>query len=994
MLRSNLVFGLFFLVLQGLIAQQPFSKNYQTKDGLPSNYIYFVFQDTKGYIWTCSDVGVSRFDGQSFVHYNTSHGLPDNEVFTLCEDRAGRIWFSTLNGKSGFFYNGKIFNERNFEFLKRCDLKGITLRLFEQEDGRIAYCGIYKTMLIDVEKQQIEERFTENGVAVVWKNGVNEIAGAGRKFGLITPNGFQGLCAAPILNQSIQALAIGDTILISADHSLYFLDRKTGHSIRILTNPEVGNQYIFIRMIGQQLWAGTRNGAIVYEYPSLKRVKTYLPGRSVSSVMEDREGGLWFSTFEEGLYYVPNPDIVQYSRADGLMHKRINCLSRDPLGQLWIGLDDSEYAIFDGQRIRSKVVFQKNVTNKNTRNFRHLKDGTTLVIGKAGTLVIKENKSKLLVHRATDLNVDATGTYWAGLNGLFEIPIKLAAKKMIPANSPLDIPDSTHLYGVPTSWKFRGYKIEKIEFDAQSQMWVGLHNGLFVIGLDREEHKILPYSIKDMDFDPEREKLWVLSESKGLFAIQQGKVVDSISIRNQFGAVICRDLCRDDAGDLWIGTASGLFRVHENQGALQLTNFWGVLGLGLDKINAVEVLGNQVFLGKDDGLLAVPKRILFHSPPSPPALIKSVQINNKAQTLGPENNLYMAYGQGSLSIEFEGLSYQEPQYIRYRYRLEGLDTLWHETPNEALEFASLRPGKYKFEVFTVNGAGESCKVPAMVQIWVQPPFWMQAWFYVLIGCCLVALVVGYIKWREARLREGYEVERTLMESGREKAELQKKNADLKMLALRLQMNPHFIFNALNTIKGYYGQEKVVEANAFIGKFARLLRLNLDYSDAMIPLDQEIALLRIYLQLSQIRYPDKIRFQIEVEPGIQPMEIMIPSMLLQPFVENAVIHGLAPKKRPGDIRINFQLDGAEIIATVRDTGVGRESAAQLRLRDPHKPLATQITLERLQLQRDRHQTTPALEIHDLVEKGKSAGTEVVLRIPYQTTSQHHDQRHHH
>jgi len=342
----------------------------------------------------------------------------------------------------------------------------------------------------------------------------------------------------------------------------------------------------------------------------------------------------------------------------------------------------------------------------------------------------------------------------------------------------------------------------------------------------------------------------------------------------------------------------------------------------------------------------------------------------------------MEFGEGSLSIEFEGLSYREPQYLRYRYRLEGLDTLWHETPNEALEFATLRPGKYRFEVFSINGAGEASNEAAVVQIEVMPPFWLQPWFYALVASLLISLVVGYIKWRENRLRLGYEVERTLTETRREKAELQQKNADLKMLALRLQMNPHFIFNALNTIKGYYGQEKVVEANAFIGKFARLLRMNLDYSDAMIPLDQEMELLRIYLQLSQIRYPNKITFSLDVSPDIYPMETMIPSMLLPPFVENAVIHGVAPKKGTGHILVDFQLAGTEIVASIWDTGVGRAAASQLKLRDPHKPLATQITLDRLQLLRPTSQDAPALYIRDLMENGQPSGTEVVLHIPFE------------
>jgi ligand-binding sensor domain-containing protein len=147
MLRKTLALNPLFLTLQGLCGQQPFSKNYQTNEGLPSNYIYSVFQDAQGYIWTSPNVGVSRFDGQSFVHYNTAQGMPDNQVFSLCEDHAGRIWFATLNGKPGFFNHGKIYTKQDLDFLKRCDLRGLSIKLFEQEDGRMVYCGVFKSIL-------------------------------------------------------------------------------------------------------------------------------------------------------------------------------------------------------------------------------------------------------------------------------------------------------------------------------------------------------------------------------------------------------------------------------------------------------------------------------------------------------------------------------------------------------------------------------------------------------------------------------------------------------------------------------------------------------------------------------------------------------------------------------------------------------------------------------------------------------------------------------
>jgi ligand-binding sensor domain-containing protein len=200
-----------------VLAQQPFTKNYQTGNGLPSNYLYSVFQDSKGYIWVTTDVGVSRFDGQTFTNFNTSHGLPDNEVFSAIEDRQGRIWFATLNGNSGFYQNGQFYNEHNFPLLRQCQLKGLTLRLFEQDDGRVAYVGAFKTVLIDLDRHQVETRILENGLALAWKEDHNRIGGATKEFGFVEQQGFRPVAKGPLLIQSLNAITIGDTLMISSD---------------------------------------------------------------------------------------------------------------------------------------------------------------------------------------------------------------------------------------------------------------------------------------------------------------------------------------------------------------------------------------------------------------------------------------------------------------------------------------------------------------------------------------------------------------------------------------------------------------------------------------------------------------------------------------------------------------------------------------------------------------------------------------------------------
>jgi ligand-binding sensor domain-containing protein len=977
---AALWFALF--AIAPLIAQQPFFKNYQIKDGLLSNYIYSVFQDSKGYIWVSSDVGISRFDGQTFSNYNTAHGMPDNEVFSMYEARDGRLWFATLRGKPCFYYRDSIFSENNLSFLKRCDVQGMIINIIELEDGRIAYCSTHKVLIIDLLRQKVEERSCGEGIILAWKNQGDNLMGAGRAFGRITKNGIQSEMTPPIILQPARALPVGDSVLISSSNKLYscFPTREL-FQYRELPSPlGKNNEFIYLRRSGSQLWCGTRSGVYLLDYPSMRVNRYFLSGRSVSSVLEDREGGLWFSTFEEGLFYVPAPNIQHFTTQDGLIFNRITCLSQDAQHRLWIGSESSAYSIYDGKKMQSRQIFPENVKNKNIRNIRHFADGTTLVIGKAATLYLHEGVEKYLCHRSLDVNIDQRGDYWAGMTGLYHLDQKILPSVLLSQQTLYRF-GLDSLYSRVKINRLPGIRVERIVFDENNHKWLATPNGLYSFKGKETEKKILPYGIKDLDFDAQTQNLWVLTESKGLFVIRHGQLIDSIAIANKRGGVICWDLCRDQNNEIWIGTAGGLFRVIGKPGKLKLVDYWGVLGLGSEKINAIEVTQDYIYIGKDDGLLQVPREVLASPSPPPVVLLKSLRINNIVQSISAKKAIPLQYSQGPLSIEYEGLSYRESLNIRYRYRLLGLDDKWYETAVEAVEYVNLQPGYYTFEVIALNGSGAASVRSSQLRLRIKPPFWRENWFYVLLTALIILAIVWYVRAREQKLRRKYEIENLLMKSSRENSELQKRISDLRMLALRLQMNPHFIFNALNTIKGYYGQEKVVEANSFIGKFARLLRLNLDYSDSLIPLEQEMDLLRIYVQLSQIRYPDKLKLDMQIAPELNPAEMLIPSMLIQPFVENAVIHGVIPKKGKGIIQVVFSVQNQDLVVRVKDDGVGRAASGQHKLRDMHKPLATQITNDRLKLLGQTEKTP--IQILDLVdEQGHAQGTEVILLIPFQ------------
>ncbi len=195
------------------------------------------------------------------------------------------------------------------------------------------------------------------------------------------------------------------------------------------------------------------------------------------------------------------------------------------------------------------------------------------------------------------------------------------------------------------------------------------------------------------------------------------------------------------------------------------------------------------------------------------------------------------------------------------------------------------------------------------------------------------------------------------------------------------MNPHFIFNALNTIKGYYTSAQPQAGSQFVNKFAKLLRLILEYSNKYIPLDQEVDLLRLYLELSQIRYPDLIDYKIHIDPKLQTQDFSLPSMLLQPFVENAIIHGLVPKGKPGCIDISFQQEGNLLVCAIRDNGIGRDNSKKINKPESHRSLATQITEDRLRILNQGLEVTQPFAIQDLRdEAGTAKGTLVIIKTP--------------
>ena len=214
-------------------------------------------------------------------------------------------------------------------------------------------------------------------------------------------------------------------------------------------------------------------------------------------------------------------------------------------------------------------------------------------------------------------------------------------------------------------------------------------------------------------------------------------------------------------------------------------------------------------------------------------------------------------------------------------------------------------------------------------------------------------------------------------------ELEKRSIETEQRLLRSQMNPHFIFNSLSSVQNYISIDDKIAAMSFLSKFAELIRnILMNSREATIPLQDEIDTLRLYMELEQLRLKNKFDFKIEVDERLDAEAVYIPPMLIQPFVENAIKHGLRNKEDKGTLEISFRKNAQVIYCKVKDDGIGREKARQLQEAD-HRSLALQIIRERLDVLKNVYNAELELSIEDLrTEQGNPAGTQVKISLPFE------------
>jgi ligand-binding sensor domain-containing protein/two-component sensor histidine kinase len=569
------------------------------------------------------------------------------------------------------------------------------------------------------------------------------------------------------------------------------------------------------------------------------------------------------------------------------------------------------------------------------------------------------------------LAMDPQGALYLGTN-------KGLAKFDIKTNEVTD-------YSILKSKYLSSHLVKFLFEDSHKKVWVGTTNQ----GLNRLNPKTgdithYPDNPKDSSSFWGKEAICMIEDSQGNLWVGGNGLNKYLPASDEFKHFTkdngladneIKGILEDEEGSLWISTANGLSKF--NPETQTFINYYEKDGLQENEFSEAcfKLQDGRLVFGGKNGLNIIDPKKIYQNKNKPSVVLSGFKIFDKPadSLLSQAESIRLKYNQNYFSFDFAALDFSNPEKNVYAYKLENFHEDWvfnHEGDHTA-RYTNVDPGKYIFRVKAANSDGYWNEEGISIPLIIKPPFWKTPWFYGILISLLVILIFIYIKYRERKMRE------------------QNKLLILEQKLLRSQMNPHFIFNSLSSIQSFIFENNPVEAGSYLSRFAELIRSILYNSrEDYITLENEIKTLKNYFELQQLRYNHKFDFDIDIDPEIFPEDISIPPMIAQPFIENAVEHGIKYIEEKGLITVSFTLMNDSLLLTVEDNGIGIKAAKNIngKKASEHKSLATIITHERIEiLNKGRRKKLYSMQVQDTTDAtGKVNGTRVKLIIPFLQT----------
>ncbi|MEM6766515.1 MAG: histidine kinase, partial [Bacteroidota bacterium] len=485
----------------------------------------------------------------------------------------------------------------------------------------------------------------------------------------------------------------------------------------------------------------------------------------------------------------------------------------------------------------------------------------------------------------------------------------------------------------------------------------------------------IPFSplVYAMAESPDSSKIWIAS-AQGLYWINT--LTDKFSIHKDtiFSSrfLAANGLVFDDDNKMWVSTNKGLvqyspekaenadpdgpppnvFRVFTVADGLPSNefNFWSF----------TKTRNGELAFGTTNGYILFNPKDITEYPVEAKPTITQILVNNqevkgrekfgKATYQGEEiEELILKPAERTFTFRFSAMDYGDPQATQFEYRLRKKNGDLINKGNERfVRYFNLEQGEYVFELYASNSENVWNETPRRLALRLKPYFYETPWFYALLAAVGLGIIYGIYRNRTEHLRKKQQL------------------AELENAILRIQMNPHFIFNSLSSIQAYMLDKDTKVANKYLIHLSRLMRKILDIAEKpQISVGEDIELLTEYMEAEKLRFEQAFSYKIEKVGDMDEDEVMIPTMILQPFVENAIIHGFKKNSKEGVLTVRYRKDLKYLICEVRDNGIGRQASTREKKKG-HNSKATVITNRRLALIQEKMGQPASLEILDLFD----------------------------
>lgn len=903
-----------------VLAQYPYTSKIPCPDPLPTPVIYDMLADSKGYLWLGTDKGLIRFNSRSFqiLPFNATQL---KSVAYINEDNEGRIWCANFYKQIYYVEHDslKLFMVNSPDYFKYSSLLN-----FLVDDKYVYVTTLNEIAIIDKVTRNIVKKIMSGSAvnaslqySILYKKQLyffdrkNQLCNA-------ADNSVIDSSKAPFFelrfgvnNEQVLAIERGKRKRLAA-----IFNGKEIVSLPDYNIPENAYAYHLSITGKNETWICTQNGAYLWDYQT-GNTKPFFINERVSDVVKDFQGNYWFSTLDNGLFKCPNLNCIKIVSPFTNSNDNATRIFKLPNNNFLIGNTKGEVVEIN-KNARLVKKFQS-ATNEEIE-FLYYSVQKNAVYSDGGMFDYKTGKLITAYEFGKTVSEDAFGN----------LIISTFNRGMLTVNS-FDKIDTSILPVCKSGFKkfdlcnisIAGKPLRKaillrikrstccLADNSKKGFWMAYDDGLYYYGYDgsvkiirnKKGEPILATHLLQYN-----NRLYIGTTTAGLYILDENKTEEKhyttatgLQSNNAKKIIIA-------GNKIWLLTAESLEMIDIATGLAQ--DFFASAGLESITVYDFELDSNKVLLATPNGVMQYTQ-----AENSLGERIKITQLsieNNGAEVLP---NMVLEYNQNSITAKFDAIHFKAPSKLFFYYRLVGSDGNWHKVSasSNIVNYNFLPAGNYVFEVYAADANMIFKSTTSSFVFTVAKPFWQTWWF---IGLMVLALFgIGYIavKLWVIQFKAKQQQKENLLQS--------------KLTAIRSQMNPHFLYNVLNTVQGLVYANKKSEAADMLGNFSDLMRKTLKESDKTeISLQDETESLKLYLELEKKRFNDDLVFSIEVEVPVDITDIHIPSMFIQPFAENAIKHGLLHQEGKKFLSIKISQEKNKLCVLIDDNGIGRKQSA--------------------------------------------------------------------